>query len=351
MPPAALRRSLAALALAAVLAPAAGAQRAATPAGRVVTDSLWSPALGVTKRFLVWLPPGYDAAPARRWPVAYYLHGLWGDETNWVRQGRLDRAADSLAAAGRGAAILVMPDGDDGWYTTWNALGDAARCRADTTRREPAATYCVPWPRYDDYVARDLVARVDSAYRTVPTRAGRAVGGLSMGGFGAVTLALRYPDVWSAAVSHSGVLAPLYAGPHPHAMPVTWASDIPALGRAWGPLWTTIPRAFGPDTTGWWARDPSRLAARLATADRTRLPALRVDVGTSDRLVDQNRAFRHALDSLGIPVAYAEWPGAHTWGYWRAHAPEGLAWLLARLDGARPPAAPSTPTARRREDR
>jgi enterochelin esterase-like enzyme len=103
----------------------------------VVVDSLWSPALGTRKRFLVYLPPSYARAPARRYPVAYYLHGLWGDETNWTRQGRLDAAADSLARLGRPELVVVMPDGDDSWYTTWHTLGTADACRADTTRREP----------------------------------------------------------------------------------------------------------------------------------------------------------------------------------------------------------------------
>jgi S-formylglutathione hydrolase FrmB len=177
-----------------------------------------------------------------------------------------------------------------------------------------------------------------------------------MGGYGAITLALRHPDVWSAAVSHSGVLAPLYAGPRPFAAPARWAPDLPALARSWSGYWTTIPLAFGPDTAGWWARDPGRLAAQAAAQARAAgrpLPALFVDVGTSDRLVDQNRAFRHSLDSLGVPVRYAEWPGAHTWGYWRAHAPESLAWLLARLDGARPARAarPARVTRRTRSAR
>lgn len=316
----------------------AAAAPAPFPRGRVVVDSLWSPSLGTTKRFVVRLPVRYDAEPARRWPVAYYLHGLWGNETNWTRAGALDRVADSLAAAGAGDAIVVMPDGDDSWYTTWNTLGTEARCRADTTRREPAASYCVPWARYDDYVARDLVARVDSAYRTRPVRAARAIAGLSMGGYGAVSLALRYPDVWSAAASHSGVLAPLLAGPRPYAAPARWADDVATLGRGWGSYWTTIPLAFGPDTAGWWARDPGRLAARHAArvaAGAAAPVALFVDVGTEDMLVDQNRAFRDVAAAARLPVTYAEWPGAHTWTYWRAHGPESLAWLLARLDGAR----------------
>jgi S-formylglutathione hydrolase FrmB len=302
------------------------------PRGRVVADTLWSPALGARKQFLVYLPPSYGRDPARRYGVAYYLHGLWGSETDWTRLGRLDAVADSLAALGRPELIVVMPDGDDSWYTTWNALGTADACRADAGRREPAASYCVPWARYDDYLARDLVARVDSAYRTRADRAHRGIAGLSMGGYGAVSLALRYPEVFAAAASHSGVLAPLLAGPRPYAAPARWAPSVDSLRALYGRYWTTLPLAMGRDTAAWWARDPARLAARARGASRPApAPALFADVGRGDALVGQNRAFRDALATLGVPLAYAEWPGAHTWDYWRAHAGEGLAWLAERV--------------------
>lgn len=299
--------------------------------GRVVVDTLWSPALGVRKQFVVYLPPSYGRDPRRRYPVAYYLHGLFGDEWNWVRLGALPAVADSLAARGAGEAIVVTPDGDDGWYTTWNTLASADACRRDTTRREPAASYCVAWPRYDDYLARDLVAKVDSSYRTRPDRAARAVAGLSMGGYGAVALALRYPDVFGAAASHSGVLAPLYVGPTPYRAPARYGATVAEL-RAYRPAtWATKPLAFGRDTAGWWARDPGRLAARLRRTRPALVPALYADVGTEDQLADGNRAFRDQLAALGVPLAYREWPGAHTWPYWRAHVGESLAWLLGRL--------------------
>jgi S-formylglutathione hydrolase FrmB len=194
----------------------------------------------------------------------------------------------------------------------------------------------VPWARYDEYLARDLVARVDSAYRTRADRGHRGVAGLSMGGYGAVTLALRYPDVFAAAVSHSGVLAPLFAGPRPYAAPARWAPSVDSLRALYRGYWTTLPLAMGRDTAAWWARDPGRLAARLAARPRTRraappAPALFADVGTGDALLEQNRAFRAALAALGVPVAYAEWPGAHTWAYWRAHVGESLAWLGERV--------------------
>lgn len=301
------------------------------PHGRVVADTLWSPALGARKQFVVYLPPSYDRDPGRRYPVAYYLHGLHGNEWDWVRQGALPTVADSLAASGAGEAIVVMPDGDDGWYTTWNALGNYDACRRDTARAEPAASYCVPWPHYDDYIAHDLVARVDSSYRTRADRGHRVIAGLSMGGYGAVALALRYPEVFSAAASHSGVLAPLYVGPTPYRPPARYGATVAEL-RAYRPgTWATKPLAFGGDTAGWWARDPGRLAERVRRARPALAPALYADVGTADQLADGNRAFRDQLAALGIPLAYREWPGAHTWAYWRAHVGEGLAWLLRRV--------------------
>jgi S-formylglutathione hydrolase FrmB len=323
-------------------APAVQPRASAPGGGSVRADTLWSQSLGARKQFVVYLPPSYDREPRRRYPVAYYLHGLWGDEWNWVRQGRLAATLDSLTAAGAREMIVVMPDGDDSWYTTWNQLVTLRDCERDSTRArmgitEAPASRCVPWPHYDDYIARDLVARVDSAYRTVADRRSRAIAGLSMGGYGAVSLALAYPDVFGAAASHSGVLSPLYAGPRPYAAPARFATSIDTLastriGRMMVPV-------FGRDTAGWWARDPARLAARALERRRRGgppLPALFVDVGVSDGLVDQNRAFHAALTSLGVPHRYAEWPGAHTWDYWRLHAAESLAWLATTM------AAPAT---------
>ena len=94
--------------------------------GQVRPDSLFSHALGVQKRLLVYLPPSYHRETARRYPVAYYLHGAWGAENDWVTLGRIDRAMDSLVAAGLPEMILVLPDGDDGWYTTWNCRSASA---------------------------------------------------------------------------------------------------------------------------------------------------------------------------------------------------------------------------------
>jgi putative tributyrin esterase len=307
---------------------------AGTVTSRVVADSFWSQALGIRKQFVVYLPPSYASNPQRRYPVAYYLHGMWGDEWNWVRAGHIDQTLDSLVAGGMREMIVVMPDGDDGWYTTWNNLGNNVDCRRGTPpgrRDEKVDAYCVPWPKYDDYIARDLVARIDSVYRTIPSRDSRAIAGLSMGGYGAISLALMYPDVFSAAASHSGVVSPLYAAPHPFALPSRYATNEAELKSNAGNLWPAMVLAFGRDTTGWWPRDPGRRAARAVATDRARIPALKLDVGTSDTYVDQTRDFHATLQRLGVPHEYAEWPGAHNWAYWTLHARESLQWIGGRM--------------------
>jgi S-formylglutathione hydrolase FrmB len=227
--------------------------------------------------------------------------------------------------------VVVMPDGDDSFYTTMNVLVDPAACRRAPARREPAETYCVAWGRYDEYVARDLVRHVDTTYRTRADRAHRAVAGLSMGGYGAVTLALRYPDVFTAAASHSGVVSMMQDGSAPFAPPPRYATSIERLREKWSDFWPMLVPAFGDDTAGWLARDPTRLVER-ALASGAPVPALWLDAGTGDDLViDQNRAFHWELARLGVAHEWRERPGRHDWAYWRANAPHSLGWLASRI--------------------
>jgi S-formylglutathione hydrolase FrmB len=297
--------------------------------GRVLADTFWSPIMTTRKRVLVYLPPSYLWTKGRRYPVAYYLHGAYGSEDDWTKNGHLAAVMDSLIAGGMTEMIVVMPDGDDGWYTTWNSLGNFSECTRAPPAGQSAATYCVAWPKYDDYVARDLVAHVDSAYRTLASRAHRGIAGLSMGGYGAVSLALRYDDVFSAAASHSGVLDPLLGMKDASKGEAT---DVDSLHARWSAgLWPALRLAFGGrDLYGWTARDPARLAKR-ALARGVKLPPLFIDAGADDPFTPQSRAFVAAVRALGEPVTYREWPGNHDWKYWRAHVGESLSWLSSRI--------------------
>jgi putative tributyrin esterase len=300
-------------------------------AGSVDTATFWSQSLGIRKRALVWLPPSYRSQPGKRYPVAYYLHGAFGDESNWLNEGRLGTTLDSLVAAGLPEMIVVMPDGDDGFYSTWNFLGDWAGCRRNRgPNDEPADSYCVPWPHYDDYIARDLVAFVDRTWRTLANRRHRAIAGLSMGGYGAIALALAYPDVFSAAVSHSGVLTPA-AGTNSSPVPLD-RFDFDRLRASYGRgLFPVASPVFGRDSVGWASRDPGHLALRLLARTPQLMPALYVDCGTEDFLLGQNRSFRDRVGSSVSQFLYREHAGGHSWDYWRRHGAESAAWLAARL--------------------
>ena len=304
---------------------AAGAARPA-PAqqrGTVTVDNFRSGALGVRKDYLVYLPPSYRAEPTRRFPVAYYLHGAWGSEDDWVRKGGLDVVMDSLVAAGMPQMIVVMPDGDDGFYTEWASEYKRKLCPARTDLREPAARYCVRDPRYDAYIARDLVRHVDATYRTLADARHRGIAGLSMGGFGALALAVEYPDLWAAAASHSGALELLAQAVDTATGTVSHAAHPDTTGS----IWAVLRPVFGPDTTDWWRRDPAGRIRRLDAEERQRLPALYADVGTEDGLLANNRAFRTDLIRLEVPLEYHEYPGEHNWAYWRAHVAQSLVWL------------------------
>jgi enterochelin esterase-like enzyme len=171
-----------ALAVAAVLGasvPApARADAAPAPAGTVREVTFHSDALGVDKRYVVWLPAGYDTAK-RRYPVIYMLHGLGGTERDWVDAGHIDAAAQKLGLQ----ALIVMPDGDASFYVDSATPADYDRCmHADTVpflnARAPREGYCVRQARYETYIVKDLIGHVDATYRTVAERRGRAIGGL-----------------------------------------------------------------------------------------------------------------------------------------------------------------------------
>jgi S-formylglutathione hydrolase FrmB len=299
--------------------------------GSVRLEVVRSDALGMDKRVGVYLPPSYGRDEARRYPVVVYLHGLFGSETDWLAKGGLDAVADSLARAGAGEAILVMPDGDDGWWTNW-AIESSYEACADTLRTEDPARYCVRSHRYEDWIAQDLVSWVDAHYRTYGDGAHRGIAGLSMGGVGALTLALRHPETFAAAMSHSGVVSVLLGESNPFTAPARYVAT-PDSVRAPASSWKgRLLRALGPSVERWREYQPAVLAGQLRQRGGA-VPAIHFDCGTEDALLAENRALHWELQRLGIPHEYGEWPGAHSWRYWHDRSPAGLAWMLARVGG------------------
>lgn len=296
--------------------------QATPPAGATVGGRLASPALGVTKRYLVHLPPSYATHPGRIYPVIYLLHGLTGTEADWLTRGDLAAIADSLVASGGPEVIYVMPDGDNGWWSNWAATLTGADCLTDPAIAESAATFCVARAAYGDYLADDLVRHVDATLRTIADRGHRGVAGISMGGTGALTLGLTRPDRFAAIVALSAPASPLRVGTGEASV-----SSLPewesARGRPLNPPWRA---RWGADTGTWWRHDPARAARRLA-ADAAPRPRILIEVGTDDPYLTENRVLAAELDRLGIAHRYAESSGAHDWQFWRGRVPAALAWL------------------------
>ncbi len=306
--------------------PAIPAAATPRPAGNVRTEVFKSAALGVDKTYLVYLPAGYEASD-KRYPVFYYLHGLGGDETNWTEGGKIQQAADALELQ----AILVMVDGDDGFYVNGVGPVDYDKCMADGTGlfvpgRGPRRTTCVRKRDYDTYITNDLIAHIDATYRTIASRDGRAIAGLSMGGFGALQLSMRHQDLFSAAASHSGLVSLLYGGPVPYEKgkvePIT---DL----KTWGGPFVEIRRwmfaLFGEQIANWKKYDPAALVASLEPGKL----ALYLDCGSDDEFLFQNQA-AHIHDLLldkKIEHEYFIGPGHHTFEFWRPRVRESLRFL------------------------
>jgi S-formylglutathione hydrolase FrmB len=246
-----------------------------------------SPALGGRRQeAYVYLPTGYAQHPKRRYPVLYLLHGFPGRPLAFLETVQMGIVDDTLAT--RGVAqpvILVMPFGSTGTFTDqeW----------ADSTR---------PGAQWGTFVARDLVRAIDHRYRTIPTRAGRAIGGLSEGGYGAIDIALRHPREFAVVESWSG-----YMRPYP------------------------VRSVFGPELQLLAANDPRLLLPRVAPAIRRLHTYFWFYSGSTDRLRGQNEAFARQLSSLHIPHAYRVVYGGHTWAIWRNNARAAFAASASRL--------------------
>jgi S-formylglutathione hydrolase FrmB len=296
------------------------------PKGHVETQRFHSDALGVDKQVVVYLPGSYAASPDRRYPVFIYLHGLGGKETEWVDAGGLDTTADTMGLD----AIVVMPDGDDSFYVDSPAPADYDACMKDGTGlfmpNRPHADTCVRKNDYETYVTRDLVGWVDKTYRTKASRDSRAIAGLSMGGYGALMLAMRHTDEFAAAASHSGVDALAYVGPHPYAADHAVLLDEQMVKVTPSePIFAWVFSRFGTDIAFWRDHDPSVLATKLTPGTL----ALYFDCGTEDdfKLDDQARYLHDVLTAHRLDHSWFLGPGRHDFVFWKARLGKSLAFL------------------------
>ncbi len=227
-------------------------------------------------------------------PVFYLLHGRSDDHTSWLRRTRLEDHAARLPL------IIVMPDGQRGFYTD-NANG----------------------PAWATHIGEELPTVVERFFPAKSARSARAIGGLSMGGYGALRVGLAHADRFCSINSHSGAFGRSYFGKG-----ATLADAARHLGWDASAL-AEMRRIFGEGELRGGEHDPLVHARSARSAGR--LPALLLDCGTEDFLLDSNRDFARALAEAEIPHLYREFPGAHNWDYWDLRVREALAFHAGNL--------------------
>jgi S-formylglutathione hydrolase FrmB len=308
----------------------------APPAGSVVDETIPCPSLagnllGETGRraVSVYLPPSYARQPARRYPAVYLLHGYQGSHTQWMSGGKewnIRDVMDGLIARGKfGEMIVVMPDAR-------NRFGGSFYTNSVTTGN------------WEDFLATDLVTAIDGRFRTLARPASRGIAGHSMGGYGAVKLAMKFPDRFGAVYAHSPAC-------------LTWGGDLTPEDPAWDTtlsfrVWKDLQpngknylaQAFmalaaawspNPDRPPFFADLPvagkrpgrrreeviARWSANMPVAmvdqyrsNLARLRGIAFDVGTRDQFPHiplGTRALAAALRRNGIRYTYEEYDGDH----------------------------------------
>jgi S-formylglutathione hydrolase FrmB len=227
----------------------------------------------------VYIPD--DARPP--FATFYLLHGLSDDYTIWLRRTSIERYATQHKL------IIVMPDGFRGFYTN-NASG-----------RD-----------YATYIGEEVVEKIESIFPASRKRTARGIGGLSMGGYGALRIALAYPNTFATAVSHSGAV-------------MHGSRNHPRVGGALDE--EEFRRIFGEKPVG----TDHDIVALARKAAKKKLPKLRIDCGVDDQLIGDNRALHSRFTAMRIGHEYEEFPGAHNWEYWDTHVQEALAFQTKHL--------------------
>ncbi len=249
--------------------------------------------------YSVFLPPSYGRGTVA-FPVLYFLHDVFGDDRVLRRHGVISRLETEMRAGALPEFLLVCPEGDGGWFSNSH---DGRR-------------------RYEDFVAHDLAREIERRYRVLPGARNRGITGISMGGYGAVKIALHHPDEFGSV---SGLSAAT--------IPMEWEDieNVFFLTRR------KIHRVFGR------SRTDNSLAEndvwRILASKKTWSVPFEVFLlaGTEDKYRLDRVAAQYAdlLNRHGIRATARLEPGVHDWPYWRSAMLEIVRWHAARFAAAR----------------
>lgn len=271
------------------------------------------------RQVTIYLPPGYASDPARRYPVIFALHGFGGSGADWPGFLGAPDAFDRAIAAGAAPMIVVMPD-------AMTQLGGAMFSNSVTTGD------------WEGFVADDLVAWVDAHYRTLPVRDSRGIAGFSVGGYGALRLAMKRPDVFSSLYAMSSCCLPPQVPPVPaegslagfaaleairtpeDAAKLGFGAAPLAMAAAWSPnparppFFFDLPTKDGvpqPDIIAAWSANALLVMIHQYVPALRRLKGIALDVGAQDYLLADNQRLHELLDRYRIRHTFAMYEGGH----------------------------------------
>ncbi len=270
---------------------------------RVEFLEMESPALKGRGQYSIFFPPSYGNGDTD-YPVVYFLHGMFNDHTSWTvdRFGNLPAKIEQLMLDEKlPEMLLVHPNGGKSFYTNYHDQS----------------------LKYEDFVVKELPAHVESTYRAKKDRRYRAVAGTSMGGYGALKIAMKYPQTYAGAAAHSPIIFPV---PNPMNVPPEVKNSRRFL--FFSEVFTAV---FGNplDQAYYDANNPLVLAEKASTE-----LAIYFDYGTADRynsLVHMDEGLRkldRTLTAAGVAHTFREHPGEpHGWSLVYSHIEESLGFV------------------------
>jgi S-formylglutathione hydrolase FrmB len=257
--------------------------------GRGECRSMPSKILGHSVPYCVILPPSYDSEK-QRYPILYFLHGLGSNSQLLIDDGGMDLVNDLREQNKIGEFLIVTPDGDRSFYI--NSQDGRVR--------------------YEDFFIREFIPYIESHYRVRSERRYRGISGVSMGGYGSLRFAFRYPQMFGSVSAHSAALV----------------AHLPAggmTGYQGAMLSRVLGTAFGspPDADYWNQNSPFTL---VKNGPRPNGLKIYFDCGTEDEYgFDAGaKAFHDLLDARHIPNEFHLYPGGHDWSYVAEHFPASL---------------------------
>jgi S-formylglutathione hydrolase FrmB len=264
--------------------------------GKVIEEqTVKSKILKRNVKFTIYLPADYETAN-RTYPVVYLLHGYTDDNTGWLQFGEINRYADNAIADGTiPPMIIVMPNADSSWYI--NSYDGKEK--------------------YEDFFIKEFMPHIEQAYRIKTEKQYRGVAGLSMGGYGTLIYAIKYPQLFSAAAALSAAVLP-------GDQMISQADEN--YEKVFGQLYGRGLKGKDRINKAWEANSVLDLVQNK-TADELSKVRYWIDCGDDDFLTKGNCLLHIALTEKKVPHEFRIRDGAHNWTYWRTGITNALVFM------------------------